>query len=482
MKKTFSDLGLNDQLQRAVLDAGYASPTPIQEQAIPHLLAGHDLLGCAQTGTGKTAAFALPILQRLANSGPRGQGRGVRALVLVPTRELASQVAESFRTYGGNHSTLSVTVIFGGVGQGPQVNALRRGVDIVVATPGRLVDLMGQRHVRLDRLEVLVLDEADHMLDLGFIPDVRRVLAAIPKQRQTLLFSATMPPTIAALADSILTRPIKVAVTPQATTVAEIQQSVHFVGHNEKAPLLARLLGDRSVERALVFTRTKRGADQVARRLVADGIPAEAIHGNKSQGNRERTMASFRGGRTRVLVATDIAARGIDVDAITHVIQYELPNVPETYVHRIGRTGRAGASGIAISLVGADERPLLRDIERLIKVQVPVASGSRGEPVPGHGARRNENQTQDRRGPPQQDRSRQPRYADRRGAKPAPRKPFEHSRAPTPRGTPVHEPQHSPMSRKPQSPRPASGHRPHASARKHPEPVSGTSFGNGLID
>ena len=449
MKKKFSDLGLNDQLQRAVHDAGYTDPTPIQEQAIPHLLAGHDLLGCAQTGTGKTAAFALPILQRLANSGQRVHAHTVRALVLVPTRELATQVAESFRTYGGSRSTLSVAVIFGGVGQGPQVNALRRGVDIVVATPGRLVDLMGQRHARLDRVEVLVLDEADHMLDLGFIPDVRRVLAAIPKQRQTLLFSATMPPTIAALADSILTRPIKVSVTPQATTVAEIEQSVHFVGQSEKAPLLARLLGDQKVERALVFTRTKRGADQVARRLVHDGIPAEAIHGNKSQGNRERTMAAFRAGRTRVLVATDIAARGIDVDAISHVIQYELPNVPETYVHRIGRTGRAGASGIAIALVDSQERPLLRDIERLIKYEVPVASGSRGEPVRDREARPAARAAGDHRGQSHRSPSGQQRHAGRPGARPAQRT----HRAPT-------KARHQPSRHKPRSPQPHAARRP----------------------
>jgi ATP-dependent RNA helicase RhlE len=490
--KKFSDLGLNDQLQRAVLDAGYSTPTPIQQEAIPHLLAGHDLLGCAQTGTGKTAAFALPILQRLASSGPRTPGRGVRALVLVPTRELAAQVAESFHTYGGARSTLSVAVIFGGVGQAPQVNALKRGVDILVATPGRLIDLMGQRHARLDHVEVLVLDEADHMLDLGFIPDVRRILAVIPRKRQTLLFSATMPPTIAALADSILTRPIKVSVTPQSTTVAEIRQSVHFVGRYDKAPLLARLLGDPAVERALVFTRTKRGADRVARRLVQDGIPAEAIHGNKSQNNRERTMDAFRGGHTRVLVATDIAARGIDVDAITHVIQYELPNVPETYVHRIGRTGRAGASGVAIALVDAEERTLLRDIERLIKREVPVAGGARGEPVRDRDARSHERNADDRRGPPQRDRSRQPQHANRGGAKHghgqrsrpgeqrAPRKPGEHTHASTQRSPTHARPQ--PGSHQPHRPPSHAPRRPQAPARKHTDSGGGHKFGTGVND
>ena len=373
---SFAGLHLIEPLQRAVREEGYSQPTPIQERAIPLLLEGRDLLGCARTGTGKTAAFALPILQRLAARppAPGARGRAVRVLVLVPTRELAAQVGESFRNYG-RHVNASVAVIYGGVGQDPQVRALQRGVDVVVATPGRLVDLMGQGHARLGQVEVLVLDEADHMLDLGFIPDVRRVLAAIPKQRQTLLFSATMPPAIAQLANSILVHPEKVIVTPTASTVETVSQGVHFVLRSDKPSLLAKILSDDAVQRALVFTRTKHGADRVARWLLREGIPTEAIHGNKSQNHRERTLHGFKRGRVRVLVATDIAARGIDVDDVTHVVNFDLPNVPETYVHRIGRTARAGASGIAISLCDPEERPFLRDIEKLIKRTVPVLSG-----------------------------------------------------------------------------------------------------------
>jgi len=363
---------------------GYTDPTPIQVQAIPHVLAGRDLLGCARTGTGKTAGFALPMLQLLSHGGQRANPRTVRSLVLVPTRELASQVAQSFQDYGrGLH--MSVAVIFGGVPQGAQVRALERGLDVLVATPGRLVDLMGQRHARLDGVEILVLDEADHMLDLGFLPDVKRIIAALPKRRQTLFFSATMPPAIAQLAETILSKPEKVFVTPAATTVEAVDQCVHFVDRGGKPELLRRILSAPDVGRALVFTRTKRNSDKVAKKLTMDGIPAQAIHGNKTQGNRERTLAGFRDGRTRVLVATDIAARGIDVDDITHVVNYELPNVPETYVHRIGRTARAGATGIAIAFCSHEERELLRDIEKLIKRSIPVASGSaaglRNEPA-----------------------------------------------------------------------------------------------------
>jgi ATP-dependent RNA helicase RhlE len=407
---SFSDLGLVEPLQRAVRDEKYTHPTPIQAQAIPHLLEGRDLLGCARTGTGKTAAFALPILQRLSASHPgasgRAPGRSARALVLVPTRELAAQVGESFQTYG-RCLHLSVAVVYGGVNQNPQVRALARGVDILVATPGRLLDLMGQGHIRLDRLEVLVLDESDQMLDLGFIPDVRKILRTVPKQRQTLLFSATMPPAIAALADGILTKPVKVMVTPAASTVDEVDQRVYFVDRSGKPALLAKVLSDPAVQRALVFTRTKRGADRVARGLVQGGIPAEAIHGNKSQGTRERTLLGFRRGRTRVLVATDIAARGIDIDDITHVINFELPNVPESYVHRIGRTARAGASGVAISLCDGEERAFLRDIERLIRREVKVVGGSketrstrewesRGQDHAAHGPRAHSHRAQGR--------------------------------------------------------------------------------------
>jgi ATP-dependent RNA helicase RhlE len=373
---SFSELGLVDPLLRALHDEKYVHPTPIQAQAIPPLLAGRDLLGCARTGTGKTAAFVLPILQRLSaksrDADARGASKGsVRALIVVPTRELAAQVRQSLDAYG-RHLRIATAVVYGGVGQGAQVRALSRGVDVLVATPGRLLDLVGQGHARLDRVEILVLDEADQMLDLGFLPDVRRILRAASAPRQTLLFSATMPKAIASLADGILVRPVRVFVTPVASTVEEVEQQVHFVDRSGKAALLADLLADPAVLRALVFTRTKRGADRVAQGLARGGTRAEAIHGNKSQGARERALESFRRGRTRVLVATDIAARGIDVDGITHVVNYELPNVPESYVHRIGRTARAGASGVAISLCDGEERAYLRDIERLIRREVRV--------------------------------------------------------------------------------------------------------------
>ena len=359
-------------------DAGYTEPTPIQAQAIPSLLEGHDLLGCAKTGTGKTAAFALPILQHLAAAGRAARAHTVRCLVLVPTRELAAQVAESLHTYGVGLGR-SIARVHGGVGESPQIAALARGVDVLLACPGRLVDLMSRRLARLDAVEVLVLDEADHMLDLGFIPDVRRIVAALPRRRQTLLFSATMPAPIQELAKGLLVNPVKVFVTPPASTVEAIDQQLHFVESARKGELLAELLRGGDVERALVFTRTKRGANRVAERLSKGGIAAEAIHGNKSQNARTRALDAFKRGRTRVLVATDLAARGIDVDGITHVINYELPEVPETYVHRIGRTARAGASGVAISLCASDEREQLRGIERLIRRSVPVAGGRPSE-------------------------------------------------------------------------------------------------------
>lgn len=368
---TFDELQLIAPLLDAVRAEGYTEPSPIQIQAIPHILTGHDLLGCAQTGTGKTAAFALPILQRLV--GRQTKSRYLRVLVLTPTRELATQIGESFDTYGKFTSIRQVTV-FGGVNQNPQIEKLRRGADVLVATPGRLLDLMGQGHVKLDRLEVLVLDEADRMLDMGFIHDVRRIIAALPTGRQTLFFSATMPEEIQALADNILKNPVYVAVTPTASTVDTIQQSIYFVEKADKPALLQHLLRDGSMRRVLVFTRTKHGADKVVRQLGKAKVHAEAIHGNKSQPARERALANFRGGRTRVLVATDIAARGIDVDDITLVINYDLPNEPESYVHRIGRTGRAGASGLAYSLCAVDERPYLVDIERLIQLHIPQAA------------------------------------------------------------------------------------------------------------
>jgi ATP-dependent RNA helicase RhlE len=368
----FEDLKLIDPLLRAVRAEGYTEPTPIQEQAIPHVLQGRDLLGCAQTGTGKTAAFALPILQRYATA-PRSDSRSIRVLVLAPTRELATQIGESFRVYGRN-TGLRQTVIFGGVGQNPQVEAIKRGVDILVATPGRLLDLMGQGFVKLDRIEVLVLDEADRMLDMGFIHDVRRIIAAVPRKRQTLLFSATMPLEIQDLANNILINPVRVEVTPVASTVETIQQSVYMVEKKDKPALLEHLLRDKTVRRALVFTRTKHGANKVVKQLDRASINAEAIHGNKSQTARERALGNFKNGSTRVLVATDIAARGIDVEDITHVINYDLPNEPETYVHRIGRTARAGASGYAWSFCDTEEREYLRDIERLIRLHVPLSS------------------------------------------------------------------------------------------------------------
>ncbi len=366
----FEDLKLIDPLLRAVRAEGYTEPTPIQVQAIPQVLEGKDLLGCAQTGTGKTAAFALPIMQRLS-AAPSPSNRPIRVLVLAPTRELATQIGESFRSYGRNLPLKQVT-IFGGVGQNPQVDALRRSPDILVATPGRLLDLMNQGYIRFDRLEVLVLDEADRMLDMGFIHDVKRIIAALPKQRQTLLFSATMPQDIQDLANSILNNPVYVEVTPQATTVEKIQQAIYFVEKNDKRSLLVHLLSDKAVKRTLVFTRTKHRANQLVKHLSTASIHAEAIHGNKSQSAREKALSNFKSGVTRVLVATDIAARGIDVDDITHVINFDLPNESESYVHRIGRTARAGASGIAFSFCEEEERPYLVDIERLIRMNVPV--------------------------------------------------------------------------------------------------------------
>ena len=370
---SFEHLALVEPLRRALKDEGYAVPTPIQAQAIPQLLAGRDLLGIAQTGTGKTAAFALPILQRLAASrGQAGlQRKTARCLVLTPTRELALQIGDSFRAYG-RHLGLRSLVIFGGVGQNPQVTGMARGVDILTATPGRLLDLIGQGHLHLDAIETVVLDEADRMLDMGFIHDVKKIVALLPKQRQTLLFSATMPSAIARLAAGILRDPVRVEVTPPSTTVELIEQRVAFVERAGKREVLCAMLRDQALARVLVFTRTKHTANRVAEQLTRAGFSAEAIHGNKSQGARQRALEGFRAGHVRVLVATDIAARGIDVDGITHVVNYELPNVPDTYVHRIGRTARAGAAGAAISLCDGEERAYLRDIERTIGCKVPV--------------------------------------------------------------------------------------------------------------
>jgi ATP-dependent RNA helicase RhlE len=370
---SFADLGLSAPLLRAVSTENYTTPTPIQAKAIPHLLAGRDLLGCAQTGTGKTAAFALPILHRLSNEVRRAGPKACRVLVLTPTRELAAQIRVSFATYG-RHLKLSCAVVFGGVGQGQQVRALAHGVDVLIATPGRLLDLMGQGLVRLDRLEVFVLDEADRMLDMGFIHDVRKVIATLPERRQSLFFSATMLPEVVRLAGSILNDPVKVEANPVASTVDLIEQRVLFVDRADKRALLSRVLKDEAVGRALVFTRTKHGADRVVRQLGQDGVPADAIHGNKSQTARTGALERFRTGAGRVLVATDIAARGIDVDGITHVINYDVPNIPESYVHRIGRTARAGRSGVALSFCDAEERAYLRDIEALIKTHIQVVA------------------------------------------------------------------------------------------------------------
>ncbi|HLQ36320.1 MAG TPA: DEAD/DEAH box helicase [Planctomycetota bacterium] len=369
----FSALGLIEPLCHALQDRGYTQPTPIQERAIPQLLQGRDLLGIAQTGTGKTAAFALPMLQLLAAAGVRPAPRQPRTLVLAPTRELAAQIQDSFVAYGRN-LRLRSAVIFGGVGQAPQVRALNSGLDVLVATPGRLLDLLQQRHVDLRAVEIFVLDEADRMLDMGFLPDVRRVIAALPKKRQSLLFSATMPHEISDLAHSLLQRPVRVEVAPQATTVELVDQRVFFVAKADKRDLLVQLLRDPAIQRALVFTRTKHGADRVAKHLKHAGIGVEAIHGDKSQGARERALGSFRDGDLHVLVATDIAARGIDVPEISHVINFDLPNVPESYVHRIGRTARAGREGIALSFCDHEEREYLRDIEKLIRMRVTVAT------------------------------------------------------------------------------------------------------------
>ena len=370
----FSDFSLLDSIKQALVTEGYTIPTPIQAQAIPPLLAGRDLLGCAQTGTGKTAAFALPILDKLARTPRTAGARGPRALVLLPTRELAVQVGESFRTYGRN-LRLHTATVFGGVGQGPQVDALRRGVDILVATPVRLIDLMEQGHVRFDELSVLVLDEADRMLDMGFIRPIKQILSKLPRRRQNMLFSATMPPDIADLASNILVDPAKVSVAPVATTAETVAQWVLFVARDNKRALLHEVLRDPKMERVVVFTRTKHGANRVAEQLDRAGVDADAIHGNKSQNARQRALHDFRSGRLRVLVATDLAARGLDIDDITHVVNYELPNEPESYVHRIGRTGRAGKSGIALSFCDHEEREYLRDIERLTRSKIPVAEG-----------------------------------------------------------------------------------------------------------
>lgn len=368
----FKDLRIIDPILKALSEEGYTIPTPIQQQAIPILLEGKDLLGCAQTGTGKTAAFAIPIIQQLYNElkGMKHQ-RKIKALIVTPTRELAIQIGESFKAYG-RHTFIKNTVIFGGVKQGRQEHALQRGVDVLVATPGRLLDLMGQGIISLRDVEYFVLDEADRMLDMGFINDIRKLIAVLPTRRQSLFFSATMPPDIIALSRKILGDPEKVSVKPEQTTAERVDQSIYFVHKKAKQQLLVHLLKDDAVESALVFSRTKHGADKISRMLNKAGIRSEALHGNKSQGARQKALGNFKGGKTNVLVATDIAARGIDVDELSHVINYDLPNVPETYVHRIGRTGRAGASGIALSFCDQEERAYLKDIQKLIGQRISV--------------------------------------------------------------------------------------------------------------
>jgi len=382
---SFASLGLSDALVRAVNAHGYTTPTPIQTKAIPAVLAGGDLLAGAQTGTGKTAGFVLPMLQRLsmgeALAGGRPSRKPLRALILTPTRELAAQVEESVRVYG-KFLKLTSTVVFGGVGIHPQTAQLKRGVDILVATPGRLLDHHGQGNVDFSRIEIFVLDEADRMLDMGFVRDIRRVMALLPRKRQNLLFSATFPDPIKALADSLLDRPAMIEVAPRNATVDSIQQKIHPVDRDRKRELLAALIGGNDWHQVLVFTRTKHGANKLAEQLGHDGIRALAIHGNKSQGARTRALSEFKEGDLRVLVATDIAARGIDIDQLPHVVNYDLPNVPEDYVHRIGRTGRAGATGEAISLVCVDEHEFLRDIERLLKREIPQEVIAGFEPDP----------------------------------------------------------------------------------------------------
>ena len=371
----FNELNLIEPILRALQQEGYDTPTPIQQQAIPIVLKGRDLMGCAQTGTGKTCAFAVPILQNLYNNRANENRRKIRCLVATPTRELAIQIQESFEAYG-RHTGLKSVVIFGGVGQKPQTDAIQRGTDILIATPGRLLDLMNQGFITLRDIEYFVLDEADRMLDMGFVHDVKKIIKALPQRRQSLFFSATMPAEIVSLANTILSNPESVSVTPVSSTADTVQQFLYHTDKNNKINLLTDILQDRSIETALVFTRTKHGADKVVRMLIKAGIRAEAIHGNKGQSARQRALSNFKDKTTRVLVATDIAARGIDIDELAWVINYDIPNIPETYVHRIGRTGRAGASGTALSFCEQEERPYIRDIEKLIRKSIPLAENN----------------------------------------------------------------------------------------------------------
>ena len=421
---TFKELNLIEPIQKALAEEGYETPTPIQAQAIPHALEGKDVLGCAQTGTGKTAAFAIPVLQNLFKIlPPPNEKRKIKALALTPTRELAIQIGESFKAYS-RHVKVSGLVIFGGVSQKPQEVSLRRGVDVLVATPGRLLDLMNQGLISLADVEIFILDEADRMLDMGFIHDVRRIIKALPQQRQTLFFSATMPKEISSLAQDILINPVQVAVAPISSTAEKVKQTVFFVEKKKKKKLLIDLMDDPAIVSALVFTRTKHGANRVAKDLDRAGIQAMAIHGNKSQTARQKALGSFKDGKIRVLVATDIAARGIDVEELTHVINFDIPNIPETYVHRIGRTGRAGLSGIALSFCDVEELTYLRDIQRLIDKKVPIerdhpyhydpnnppepAFSEERPPRQGRGGGRRERPNRGAQRPPRQQRSSRP--------------------------------------------------------------------------
>ncbi|MGB5824384.1 MAG: DEAD/DEAH box helicase [Proteocatella sp.] len=371
----FKDLKLETLLLKALIEEGYETPSPIQKKAIPPALEGRDVLGCAQTGTGKTAAFALPILNKLLlNPTQKNQTRKIRALILTPTRELALQISESIDAYS-RHTRLKNCVVFGGVSEKPQIEKLRRGVDILVATPGRLKDLVGQREIDLKYIETFVLDEADRMLDMGFVHDVKKVITWLPKKRQTLFFSATMPKEITDLISKIMNEPVKVEVTPVSSTADTIEQTICFVDKNNKHKLLTEFLKDSSITSALVFTRTKHGADRLVKELEKEGVHARAIHGNKSQNARQTALGDFKNGKIRVLIATDIAARGIDIDELSHVFNYDLPNIPETYVHRIGRTGRAGLDGTSISFCNIEEKPFLKDIEKLIGKSIPVIDG-----------------------------------------------------------------------------------------------------------
>ncbi len=423
---TFKELEIIEPILRAIDAEGYINPTPIQEQSIPILLRGKDLLGCAQTGTGKTAAFAIPILQQLYLNRHKINGRReIKALVVTPTRELAIQIADSFTTYG-KFTGIKNTVVFGGVNQGAQTDALSKGVDILVATPGRLLDLIDQGFITLKNVEFSVLDEADHMLDMGFIHDIRKIIAKLPKERQSLFFSATMPPAIMDLSSKILGNPEKVTIMPEQTTAEKVEQAVYFVNKKNKTNLLLHLLKTKSIDSTLVFSRTKHGADKIVKTLKKASVNAEAIHGNKSQSARQRALGNFKSGQTSILVATDIAARGIDVEELSHVINYDLPNIPETYIHRIGRTGRAGLSGIALSFCDAEEIVYLRDIQKLIDQKITVVTE---HPFPDDSVDNSNNSLPRPKRPTQNSRSPRPRTETGSNSRQKSRRPYSRNRS-----------------------------------------------------